>query len=47
MESDDYKVKDFSLTVTSADLTGANISYKLGNKVVNFSGNSVIKVNKQ
>lgn len=43
VESDDFKVKDFSLKLISSDLTDADISYTLGDREYRFRGSSVYK----
>lgn len=43
IDSIGFQVEDFSLRITSDDMTDANISYKLKGKSVNFSGSCVPK----
>lgn len=44
IESEEYAATDFSLVLTSSDLTDAAISFKLDGKFVKFSGSSTLKL---
>ncbi len=46
VESDDFKATDFTLAITSPDLTEAVITYKLGGRQYSFSGCAVLKPGK-
>lgn len=47
VDSDKYKATDFSLMLTSKDLTEVSITYKIDGKSVSFNGCSIVKANKQ
>lgn len=43
VESPDYKVTDFLITLVSADMTNVAISFKIAGKDINFHGSSIVE----